>query len=297
MKPLRVLLATKGNSRGRFLRDARMVGYWSYGVPEFTWDHLPVWKTGEPISMKGGQKKYDLVFVEDGTWPIWKDRCLPVVYHVVDSTLSRGCHFEPRLELAKQCDLVLIEHDRLERFAEAGRPVRRWAYCVNDDLFKDYGLEKAVDVCSHFNSGGGHDGGRKELGRDLGKWCKEKGYVYRGGCVGGREYAKSFNAAKISANWPRWPENRPHRVLDVMACRSCLLTGPIPDVSGEEREEGRDYVEVPTVADFYPRADELLRSGRWKEIADNGYELVQERHTWAVRAGELRQILSEELGL
>jgi hypothetical protein len=297
MKPLRVLLATKGNSEGRFLRDDRLVGYWSYAVPEFTWDHLPVWKSSEPMSMKGWQKKYDLIFIEDGTWPQWKDKYLPVVYYVVDSTLDRNIHFLPRLQLARECDLVLVDHDRLGRFAGTGKPVRRWPYCVNDHLFRDYGLEKVIDICAHFNAGGGDDGQRSELGRNLGRWCELMGYAYSGGQLGGEDYARAFNAARISANWPRWTNNRSHRTFDVMACRSCLLTGPLPDVSDEERVAGRDYVEVATQEDFYLQVTDLLKSGRWQVVADNGYKLVQEYHTWAIRARQLRQILREELGL
>jgi hypothetical protein len=297
MKPLRVLLATKGNSAGRFLRDNRMVGYWSYDVPEFTWEHLPIWKGSDPVSMRGWNRKYDLVFLEDGTWPVWEDRCLPVVFYVVDSTLDRNLHYMPRLALAKECDLVLVDHDRLERFAGAGRPVRRWGYCVNDRLFRDYALEKDVDVCAHFNSGGGNDGGRLELGCNLDRWCGLMGYAYAGGPRYDEEYARAFNAAKISANWPRWSINRSHRTFDVMACRSCLLTGPIPDVSGEERTAGRDYVQAETHEEFYLQATDLLETGRWREVADNGYKLVQEKHTWATRAGELRRMLKEELGL
>ncbi len=147
------------------------------------------------------------------------------------------------------------------------------------------------------NVGGICGRGRKELGRVLREWCRERGYSYRGGTLGTQHYARSLSEARVVVNWPRNPSNRSHRVLDAMACRTALVTGPVPDVPGEARQNGQDYVQVSDFEEFFYQVGDLLDSGRWREIADNGYRCVQEHHTWRVRAGQLRRILNEELGL
>jgi len=76
-----------------------------------------------------------------------------------------------------------------------------------------------------------------------------------------------------------------------------MITTPLPRVSGEPRRAGRDYLQYNDVPELFTLIDKTLREGSWKEIADRGYELVQEHHTWAVRAKQLRQILKERLGL
>jgi len=298
MKPLHIGLATKATSPGRFLRDGRMVGIFSYAVPEFTWDHIHIhkWQNLDTAELAD---KFDLIFHEDGGWAKYTGNALPVIYYIVDSTLSEGSHFKPRFNQAKDkaINLVLVGQDRLGRFEGLNKPIRRLPYCVNDKLFQDYGLPKTIDVASHMNVGGLCHEGRKHLGKYLARWCEETGHTYQGGTISGAEYAKSFSRAKVVVNWPRVPTNRSHRVLDGMACRACVLTGAVPEVSGETRVPGRDYVEVQTYEEFFLRLAELLENDSWREFAENGHKLIQEHHTWAIRAKELRQIIADELGL
>jgi glycosyltransferase involved in cell wall biosynthesis len=296
MKPLRVALCTKAISPVRFERDGRNVGIFSYAVPEFEWEHVAVHKWQDIDTRALAEQGFDLAFHEDGAWAHYPDRALPVVYYVVDSTLSED-HYRERLEQAQDADLVLVDHDRLERFAAAEKPLRQLPHCVNDRVFRDRGLERTADVASHMNVGGPCGDGRLEVGTRLEAWCGAMGYTYRGGTMGVEEYARSFNAARVSVNWPRTPINRSHRVLDAMACRTCLVTGAVPDVPGEERVAGRDCVPVDSYEEFFLAISELLESGAWREIADSGWRCVREHHTWSVRARQLRQILHEELGL
>jgi glycosyltransferase involved in cell wall biosynthesis len=296
MKPLYIALCTKAISPIRFERDGRNVGMFSYAVPEFTWQHVSIHKWNDVDTRDLAAQGFDLIFHEDGAWARYDYDALPVAFYVWESTLSDD-YYQQRLSMAREADLLLIDHDRLERFEGLGKPVRRLSHCVNDRIFRDYGEGKSVDVASHMNTGGPCGEGRKELGRHLGRWCATVGYSYAGDTMGVELYARSMSAARVTANWPRCPENRSHRVLDAMACRTCLVTGPVPDVSGEERVAGRDYVEAGSYQEFLEVTGELLDSGRWREIADNGYKLVQEHHTWTVRARYLREVLHNELGL
>jgi hypothetical protein len=294
MKPLHVAVLTKATSPNRFDRINRSWGLWTYDVPEFTWEIMPTWKWEEYDTERLKAGGFDLAFLEDGAWAKFEGDAIPTAFYIVDSTVSED-HYRQRLNQCPHVDLLLLDHDRPERF-EMGIPVRQLSHCVNDTIFKDYG-QKQVDIASHMNTGGVCEQGRKELGRVLREWCKERGYSYRGGTLGTEHYARSLSEARIAVNWPRNPNNRSHRVLDGMACRSCLVTGPVPDVPGEIRVSGRDYVQAADFEEFFYQVSDLLDNKRWREIADNGYECIQKHHTWRVRAGQLRQILNEEIGI
>lgn len=295
MKPLHVAVCTKATSPGRFDRIKRTWGLWTYDVPEFTWELMRTGKWTEYDTEKLKDQGYDLVFLEDGAWARFAGDAIPSVFYIVDSTVTEA-HYHQRLNQCPHVDLILLDHDRPERFVETGKPIRQLPHCVNDQIFRDYG-EKIVDIASHLNVGGPCSKERREIGRKLNPWSKGQSYSYRGGTMGVEHYARSLSEARVTVNWPRFPINRSHRVLDAMACRTALVTGPVPDVPGERRVNGVDYVQVADFNEFYSQIRDLLDSGRWREVADSGYRCIQEHHTWRVRAGQLRQILNEELGL
>lgn len=309
MKKLKVALLIK-NKPAPKARSARNVGYWSYAVDEFKWTHFWQGKRGFSWDTRDYQKAgFDLVFHEDaGNWGVYQPEmrfngeykgrgAIPVVYFSVDSTLTDQ-HFRERLEQGKQADLVLLDHDRPERFAGC-RVVRQWNYCVNDRAAKDYDLEKTVDVAFHCSGGAPGRESRAEVRNLLHEWASEWEYIYRSGVVRGSfgDYARAMNQAKIVVNQPRTPINRPHRIFDAMACRACLVTKPIPQVEGDMIVSGQHYIEAADNRDLLCRLKALLDTKSWRGIADAGHTLVMEKHTWAVRAKQLREILHEELGL
>ncbi len=298
MKPLRVALVHRKSTR---TLEKRMVGWWAYEVPEFEVNHFPVrppWFTLKRSQFVG---EYDLIFYEDGKaqGQIVNDADIPVVYHVVDSTLSEE-HYDLRVSQAKlNADLVVVDWDRLERFEHLGLPVRRFGYCVNDKLFYDRGLPRIYDV-------GFFVGKTKERGK-LGRWLKEfcgaNGLSFGAGIRAGEDYAKAMAQSKIVVNLNRNAETRSHRVFDAMACRSCVITSPLPEVSGEVRLAGVNYLEYQSL-DMLGRLIKHLvgkqlanqpvgEAQYWQDYAGDGYELVREFHTWRVRAGELRRVLAE----
>lgn len=288
MKPLQVALVHRNSPR---LNGARMVGYWSYPVPEFEWHHFPVSKKFRLD--RGTFVDFDLIVLEDGklhgevtgTGP-------PVAYVIGDSTLSDE-HYRVRRELARQCDLLLVDWDCLSRFTDLGVPVRRFSYCVNQRLMRDYGMGKDIDV-------GSFQSATKER-RELEAWLRERGtahgYCFEAGVYPGQAYAMMMTRTKIIVNLNRNPATRSHRVFDAMACRACVLTSPLPDVSGEERRAGTHYLEydLTDLDALGDCVDWLLGTGQWETFAGNGYMLVREQHTWQVRASELRQLVEDAL--
>lgn len=295
MKPLKIAVVYKNRNINE--RENRAVGWWSYPTPEFEFDFFPA----VPMMGTGDFQDYDLILHEDTckthTW-VRSPHGPPLAYLDIDSTLSPN-HHQARLNLARQADLVLVDHELLDRFKPTKKPVRRLNYCVNDRVFRPSEV-RSIDVCFHCGSGEsrGLPGGRErnEIRAQLGEYCAARGLAYVSGGVGLEEYAAHMGAARVVVNWPRTPTNRPHRVFDAMASGAALLTGPLPPVDGDHREAGMHYREFGTQAEMLAALDELLVGG-WKGYGLAGYALVAGYHTWAIRAQELRQILAEELGL
>lgn len=286
---MKVALVVKA-SNGTQEREVRNMGYWSYPVPEFEWRHFVFpGKKAYATEMNSG---FDLIFQEDAGPYYFKNVSLPHVYLTIDSTLSKG-HLESRLHRARGTDLILVDQDHLESFTALGIPVRRLNYCVNDRLFKDYGEERTIDVS--FYCGSNEE--RGQIRNMLRPYCKERGITFETGTLHPIEYARAMARSKIVLNWPRTPNNRPFRVFDAMACGACLVTGPLPDVMGDERVEGRDYIQVGQIEGIPATLQRLLDNDEWQDVAARGKKLVTKYHTWAIRAKELHQMLSEELNV
>lgn len=299
MKPLKVALVVKARDAA-LERDNRAMGYFSYAVPEFEWSHFPQPKQFILDTHDIARQGFDLIVHEDFPHGTYIGHHVPIVYLAIDSTLSNDHHYLPRLKTATQSDLILVDHDDLARFAIKGKSVRRLSYCVNDLVFRDYQLERTAEVVMHNNSGkAAPSQARSDLRSQLHTLCQQNGWRYRSGMLPLVEYARSMNAAKVTVNWPRTPANRPHRVFDSLACRTCLLTGPLPDVSDEFRLSGSHYLTFCDQAELAEWLSLIFRSDDdlWDYFANSGYEMVMKHHTWSQRARELRELLQVELGL
>jgi glycosyltransferase involved in cell wall biosynthesis len=289
MRPLRVALVHRDSPRC----IDRMVGPWSYAVPEFRWTHVPVGKTFRLDKDELAARGFDVIVHEDAKcWGEFTGSAkIPVCYVVMDSTLS-GDHYQHRLTQAKQADLILVDWDDLSRFESVGVPVRRCGYSVNDHFFRDWSEEKTVDVAYHATTKGSPE--RVALADWLESFCERRGYVYQCGRRIGPDYALAFNRAWIVVDLARTPTTRNHRALDAMASWTCLVSSPLPEVSGEEFVEGVHYEAWRDYDELGAKIDRLLVNSQCRRIAEAAYGLVRERHTWSVRAAELKSVLEEE---
>jgi len=287
---LKVALVVK-NSASTQERECRNMGYWSYPVPEFHWQHFVF---GGKRAYANGMNDFDVVIQEDaGPWH-YRHLKRPHIFIAIDSTLSQA-HLDTRLGRGKQADLILVDHDRLKNFEPLGVPIRRLNYCVNDRLMRDYGEGRDIDVSFHCAGNGQPE--RREVRHLLSEYCQVHDLTFGSGILPLPEYARAMARSKIIVNWPRTPANRPHRVFDAMACGACLVTGSLPDVPGDERVPDRDYIQVERMQDIPQTIDWLLESGKWQEVGQAGKRIVAKYHTWAIRAKQLRAILQEELGI
>lgn len=288
---LHIALVVK-NTPASFERDNRNMGLFSYEIPEFTWQHIAPGKGTTLDTQELKAQGFDLIFHEDGgAWCDYIGDAIPIAYYAIDSTLSNEFHFKPRFEQARKADLVFVDHDRLERFEPCGKPVKRFSYCVNDRLFKPAEY-KTLDVC--FHCGGSAERGTMRV--RLSELCKTHGMSYVSGAVSLQDYARDMNRAKVVVNIPRTPTNRPHRLFDGMASGVAVVTLPVPDVSDEPRRAGLHYMEV-TDNLLEERVVTLVKNGTWELLGIAGQELVQEKHSWAVRAKQLRELIQCELSV
>lgn len=291
MEPLKAAIVWHNKRDDDFPDARRRYGQWSYPVDEFEWTPQPHHKNWQ---IKTHELDVDLIWHEDNkcNGEFIKTDDTPILYWVLDTNISYNAYRE-RCQQAKDRDLILVDNDRLDRFEHLGVPVRRFPFCVNDRIFRDYGLEKQWDVgfyCAPTYIT------RAALRVELREFCERRGYSFNYDFTDIETYAKNMNQTKICVNLNKVTWMRNHRVFDTMACNSCLLTNPLPPMD-ERRRAGKHYVEWGGYQDLTEHIDRLLQTGDWEYYAEQGYGLVQKYHTWRTRARDLRQMIHEEFGL
>lgn len=291
MKPLKVALLIRDHPFYK-ARETRWCGFFSYPVDEFDWQHVIV--TPGAKMDRSTLTDFDVIVTEDETECSFTHQGPPVVFLTWDGSLSPE-RYQTRRGQAAMSDLVLVEHDHLERYRCVGKPVRRLLFAVNDWLFKDYGLEKTVEVS--FNSKLKNRPDRVALDLFLQELCETAGWRYGQGFIDRQVgYAQALNQSKIVVNLSKSPYNRNFRFFDTMASRACLLSSPLPYVEGDSAEVGTHWREWASSAQLAGQLASLLQHGAWERVAEAGYTLMRS-YRWSLRAAELRVILNQELGL
>lgn len=318
VKPLHIILF----HREHWYRQApRIDGQFAYPVPQFTWEHHNLNKGFEEDLFD--YRQFDIAWLDEGKYksysrfipnaPHTTYLCPSVAMYVLYPTLNSG-HYTRRVERAKlNADLVLIDHDDLERWKENVRmPVRRLAYSVNERYYCDRGYERDIDVGFYYITAFNKE--RPALDMWLRGFCNRKGYTYHStkGKSVGMEYAELLARTKVVIHMNRTPQTRPPRIFDVAASGACLLSNPMPRVSGEGWTINEHYYEFKRpfsaeYAEFEPNeipvyTDEdcfdlrvglevLLGKGLWEMYAQQAKQYVLSCHTWEHRAKQLYTIL------
>jgi hypothetical protein len=287
MTPLRVLLIHRDNDHYRTLS-----GWWSSPIPEFTWQTRAVKPDNFTLDLRGAERDFDLVVMDDWIFGEVRNRSLPMAYVIVDSARSQA-QFARNVRQAKYADLLLVDSDELRQFKTIPyKPVRRFAHAVRTDLF--YPQEKKYDVgflCWPTPE-------RREVADHLAQFCRAKGYSFITGTwadTGG--YAEAIRSACIVVHKAHVEAARSWRVFDVLASGGCLLSSPLPTVSGDGIANGEHYHTYRDLQELEQQAESLLTSGAWMETAKRGYDHVLTHHTWPIRATQLRQMADELTGV
>lgn len=281
MNPIRVLLVHRDSDVYRHL-----TGWWSYPVDEFQWTALKVTRNNFIVDMQTIEPQPDLVVLDDWIWGEFKNLKTPLAYVIVDSARS-AAQFERNRIQARFADLILSDSDDLWRFKAWGKPARRFAYAVNEQLFMP--RDKVYDVA--FLCWPTDD--RRIVQEWCDDICKRHNWRFLTGKYEWQLYAQALSSAKVIVHRSYVKAARSWRVFDVMACRGCLLSSPLPDVSGDGLIAGEHYRTYNNAASLESELIYLLNDGRWEQIGAAGYRHVMENHTWRIRAAQLRETLRE----
>lgn len=295
MKQLKIALICKNDNSKK--RDDRSMGYFSYDVPQFTWEHFTPGKNFTLDTQMFKDKGFDLILHEDYPYGNFLNTALPVVFLSIDSTLSKE-HYDARIKQALISDLVLVDHDDINRFMVGGINTYQFPYCVNDKVFYRDNRERTVDIAYHCSSSA-HAGieQRKHIRQLLHDLSVKHNWNYRSGVLSLDQYAESFRTAKIVVNQSRTPQNRPHRIFDAMACGAMVLTSPLPFIESDDLHNMINYLEFDNDSRLESYIDTNLYSGWYDKFANNGYNTVMQNHTWSIRAKQLREIINKEFSL
>lgn len=274
-----------------YAETRRKLGWWSYPVPDLNWTFYPV-ADGETINKnKLAKAGHDLIVWEDWCWPTWDGTsAIPIYAVMVDSNTS------PRrrklyLERAQSADVLLVDQDRLTPFRVTGRPIYRWQYAVNEQVFAPQ--PKDIDVAYHVE----HTPERATLHGPLVSFCRERGLsLTTGGGLTIDQYAVRLGSARIVVHKATHEQCRSHRFFDALASGACLLSDRVWTVPEDGFVPGQHFSWWETPGDLFSRLEHLLTTGRWQPIALAGQAFVLARHTWRTRAAELVMITGERQG-
>lgn len=288
MNPLNVLLVHRDSDVYRHL-----TGWWSYPVDEFQWTALKVTRNNFIVDMQTIDPSPDLVVLDDWIWGQFKNLKTPLAYVIVDSARSLA-QLERNREQARFADLLLIDSDDLDKFRSWGKPARRFAYAVNEQLYMP--REKTYDVaflCWLTDE-------RRIVQNACREICARRGWSFvtnDHGAYDWPDYARFLSSAKVVVHMPHVKAARSWRVFDVMASRGALLTLPLPDVSGDGLISGTHYRTYNNMKSLESELTYLLEDGRWQAIGLAGWNHIMANHTWRIRAKQLRETLHEALNL
>ena len=274
------------------------MGYFSYDVPEFTWEHIT---PGKNFNIKWSDYKshdFDLVFHEDYPYGNIVGLDIPYVFLSIDSTLSDE-HYRARFEQARRADLVLVDHDNVNRFFNVNHKTIQFPYCVNDKIFYRDNRERTNDIAYHCSSSA-HAGieERKRIRQLLHDLSQKHNWSYRSGILEIHNYAESFRTSKIVVNQSRTPANRPHRIFDAMACGAMVVTSDLPYIQSDLIHDAHNYEPYYHDKDLEETIEFYLNNPVEREkIAKKGFDIIMQNHTWAIRAKQLREIINKEFGI
>jgi hypothetical protein len=269
-----------------FSETRAKIGLWSYDVPDLTWDFYPV-EDGQVVDKNMLAREHDCIFWEDWCWPTWEGASsIPVYAWIVDSNTSarRRKNYVAR---ARQADVVLVDQDQLKHFNDLGKPVFRWQYAVNEQVFAP--MPKSVDVAYHV----ARTDGRAALQEYLLAWLRDHPTINAtfGGNFTIAQYVARLGAARIVVHKRTHEQCRSHRYFDALAAGCCLLADRGWSVNEDGFRPGVHYLEWDTPTELVGQIEQLLDTGEWLRYANMGQAFVLSHHTWARRAAELVHIM------
>jgi len=167
---------------------------------------------------------------------------------------------------------------------------------VNTDIFKDYGLNKDVELLMMGSALGPYPLRKKILNhyqgdsrfvyhrhpgyRNIGEQEEKKLFV-------GERYAREINRAKIFFTCGSILKIPVKKYFEVLACRTLLLADTFTELQDLGFVPGTHFVAINS-SNFAEKADFYLKNEKERnKIADQGFKFVHQQHSTTNRANQL----------
>lgn len=176
---------------------------------------------------------------------------------------------------------------------------------VNTEIFKDYNHPKDIDMLMMGNTSKKWYPLRNTILKTL---SNHPNFIYHSPpkqrIVNDNKkffvrerYAREINRAKVFFTCDSITQYVVAKYFEVPACKTLLLAPDSPDLYDLGFRSGENFVAI-NEHDFVAKAKYYLLNDEERErIAENGYKLVHDRHSSAVRAKELLKMIEEILSV
>lgn len=245
--------------------------------------------------------KYDVIVLEN-PFPYWNEEWDKVKskkvlilgdLHRFNPTNGKFPNFIFRMKDRYGIDAILTKYiETYEKdYKDAKLPVYHWPHSVDPALFKDYGLEKKYGVLST----GMLAGSIYPIRRKMYEKFKGKSYfkridrpknrtdIYPDPWPVGIDYAKELNKSKACIACTSVYHYTIAKIFEIPACKSLLLCDYTEEMKSLGFRPNENFLKFnrDIVEDY-----ERLSKQELKRICNNGYELIQNRHTVQRRTQE-----------
>ncbi|MDD2619567.1 MAG: glycosyltransferase [Syntrophomonadaceae bacterium] len=191
-----------------------------------------------------------------------------------------------------------------EWYPELGHKLHWLPHHANTDIFKDYGLPRAID---YLFMGAVHEGVYPLRYKILRKMKGRAGFVYHehpgyrnyddgDEALVGKNYALEINRAKIFLTCNSRYRYTLAKYFEILACKTLLLAPSSPELYDLGLIPGVHFVSI-NEDDFEEKAEFYLHHEKQRlEIACQGYDAVHRHHSTFRRAAQLVNIIENILG-
>lgn len=303
MKPLHLLFITKDRSQ----KLERSSFYLSQELSKLA--NLVLWSENGHIKdiLNKIQVRPDFILLND-----YKDEYRPFIRGLETLRIPHGIIMhDMQYKLAKRELLIQKEKPALI-FSHYRDAFKKWfpnhtdklvwlPHHVPTQLFKDYGQQKNIPllmagaVYPHIYPF------RQKLLSHYRKdprfhYIQHPGYQNGSNRLVGESYAKLLNQAKIFFTCDSVYKFPVLKYIEVLACNTLLLAPSSMELLDLGYINNETFVEI-NQSNFAEKADYFLKNDQERiRIAQNGYELIQQRHTTEIRAQEMIKVIQEYLG-
>lgn len=244
-----------------------------------------------PVDIPKIKPEFDFYFhVDDGYYDyIIPEKLSPRIYYVSDVHLSKPFKKIKRLIFNKAYDLVFCPVQREIEILKRKSPVEIiWMNVGCDpEIHKRLNIERSYDIGFV-----GTDGGTPRK-----FYLQEIRERYPNSCIGSadyREMSRIYSSSKIGFSFPIRERCFTMRNYEIMACGAMLLMKRLRDDSAEKIGfiDRKHLVIFDGPDDLFRLIDYYLgQEKERREIAENGYRLTVEKHTYLHRTREMVEIV------